>query len=223
MSIEAPNVLIPVEVFRVYADDPAELGRILAKSFLIADGEKVKVDKPADRIVTNKVVESIRYGLESYNKRAEHARVAANARWKREPKRVEIQKPSEKLDWESQLREFPLFTMLQLVDEEQNERTSGVFSSYIKRKDFDLLLEEVRAFKSELNQGEMPRNRGAALTARLKNLPDKGTVCREVKQPVKIVEVPIEITDEPEDSIKQMRAAAYAKLGISDTPDFTAG
>ncbi len=197
-----PAILVLIEVIRDYrlAGDKDGFCNLLFEVEKAISGEEYEEPKAAaERFTFRRLLATARDGIGKYAARAQSARAGAVARWngrgdaaKRSPASVPRTvprpapvPPATKADGGATRAEDgggvdigslayrdPIKAALLATGETGNKLARNTFKKLLREKGERRFRDAVISFEAECRSGEEPNNRGAALTRRLKDLPD---------------------------------------------------
>ncbi len=187
----APAILVLVEVVQAYmeASDPAGIGSILFEVTKAVTGKEYSEPKEgAQKSIFRRLLAAAERGIESYRKMQQRGRKGADAS---NAARRAAAKPAPKpapmadggarraedgegggVDIGSLAYRDPLTAALLATGETGNARARNTFKKLLREKGARRFRDAVISFEAECRSGEVPNNRGAALTRRLKDLPN---------------------------------------------------
>ncbi len=193
ICLTLPNFLVPYRNGGVedYADSPETVGKlVLAVASKIFKGADITADfTPCERGVYLQWLKVAENALAKANRERAKMQKAAAARWqhtaKPAPRQLAVNPPTTeggarraeegeggRVDIGSLAYRDPLKAALLATGETGNARARNTFKKLLREKGARQFRDTVISFEAECRSGEEPNNRGAALTRRLKDLPD---------------------------------------------------
>ena len=153
-----------------------DLGELMVavKNRLLDPNYSPNFEDARDEFIFRELVGEAQRGIATYRKRA----VAAKARWVRGPAVSDSDGADEEfrkaleMDAYSALLKYPVLFALDTAGEAGSRKARNTFRKFWRLKGSKAFCDTVWSFRREVDGGEDVGNRGAALTARLKSLPD---------------------------------------------------